>query len=192
MRMHGFLAATLVLTACGGGDAGDAGRTPELEASAVEAPAPAAGVTDAQIAAIVVAANSVDVDAGALAAEQATDPEVKAFAQLMVTDHTAVNKQAAALVARLGVTPEANPTSDALRKGGEETRATLEALSGAGFDRAYIDHEVAYHQQVLDALDSTLIPDATNAELRALLVQVRPAFVAHLDHARTLQTRLAQ
>ena len=70
--------------------------------------------------------------------------------------------------------------------------ANLKGLSGAAFDKAYIDHEVVYHAQVLDAVDKTLIPNAKNEELKALLVKVRPAFVAHLDHAKMIQAQLAK
>ena len=108
----------------------------------------------------------------------------------MVTDHTGVNKQAVALVTKLKVTPEDNDTAKSLKSGGAENVAKLEKLNGAAFDSAYVDHEVAYHQQVLDAVDKTLIPSAQNAELKALLVKVRPAFVAHLDHARHIQATL--
>ena len=86
----------------------------------------------------------------------------------------------------------ASPTSESLQKGGEENLAALKKLSGAAFDKAYIDHEVAYHEAVISALDKTLIPSAQNAELKALLVKVRPAFVAHLDHAKQLQAELAK
>jgi putative membrane protein len=106
----------------------------------------------------------------------------------MVTDHTGVNKAATDLVTRLKVTPQSGPTSTALKAGGEKNVAHLTPLTGAAFDKAYIDHEVIYHQQVIDALDQTLIPGATNAELKALLVKVRPAFVAHRDHAKSLQS----
>jgi putative membrane protein len=157
----------------------------------VPAGALAQGVTDAQIAAIVVTANQVDIDAGNLAAKQASSPEMKAFGKQMVTDHTGVNKAASDLVAKLKVTPESNATSESLKEGGAKNVAALEALSGTAFDKAYIDHEVAYHQQVIDALDKTLIPGAQNAELKALLVKVRPAFVAHLEHARHLQSSQA-
>jgi putative membrane protein len=156
------------------------------------APAFAQNVTDPQIAAIVVAANQVDIDAGKLAESKATNPEVKAFGKQMVTDHTGVNKQATALVTKLKVTPEENATSESLKKGGDENLTHLRGLSGAAFDKAYIDHEVAYHDQVLEALDKTLIPNAKNAELKALLVKVRPAFVAHRDHAKQLQTTLGR
>jgi putative membrane protein len=144
-------------------------------------------VTDSQIAAIVVTANQVDIDAGKLAVERSSNDKVKAFAQLMVTDHTGVNKAATELVTRLKVTPQANPTSKALQDGGDKNLAHLKTLKGAAFDKAYVDHEYAYHQQVIDALDKTLIPGATNAELKALLIKVRPAFVAHRDHAKSLQ-----
>ena len=72
----------------------------------------------------------------------------------------------------------------------EKNLAHLKTLKGAAFDQAYVDHEVAYHQQVIEALDNTLIPGATNEELRALLIKVRPAFVAHLEHAKMLQASM--
>ena len=152
--------------------------------------AAAQGVTDAQIASIVVTANQVDIDAGRLAKERATSPEVKTFAELMISDHTSVNKSATELVARLAVTPQDNPVSRSLAAGGETNIAHLETLEGDAFHKAYVDHEVAYHQQVIDALDKTLIPGATNAELKALLVKVRPAFVSHLEHAKRLQSSM--
>jgi putative membrane protein len=153
--------------------------------------ATAQGITDPQIAAIVVAANQVDIDAGMLAAAQATNAEVKKFGEAMVRDHTAVNKQAVDLVTRLKVTPQDNPTAQSLKTGGATNVTHLKTLAGAAFDKAYVDHEVVYHQQVLDALDKTLVPGATNAELKALLVKVRPAFVAHLEHAKMVQANLS-
>ena len=160
--------------------------------SASGAWAQSAKPTDAQIAQIVVIANQVDIDAGKLAASKAQAPEVKAFAEQMVTDHSAVNKAAGELVQKLHVTPEASATSETLQEGGEKNVAKLQTLTGGALDKAYIDHEVAYHQAVLQAMDKTLIPDAQNAELKALLVKVRPAFVAHLDHARQTQGQLAR
>lgn len=150
------------------------------------------GPSDPQIAAIVVTANQVDIDAGKLAETKAKSKDVQAFAQQMVTDHSGVNKAATDLVKKLNVTPEDNPTSQSIRQGGDANIAKLKALSGGSFDKSYIDHEVAYHESVLDALDKTLIPDAKNEELKALLVKVRPAFLAHLEHARHLQAELAK
>jgi len=157
-------------------------------ASAAWAQAP----NDAQIAAIVVTANQVDIDAGKLAESKATNPDVKAYGKMMVTDHTGVNKQATDLAKKLGVKPEDNPTAQSLKSGGTDNLANLKKLSGAAFDKAYIDHEIAYHQSVLDAVDKTLIPNAQNAELKALLVKVRPAFVAHLEKAKQIQASLGK
>jgi putative membrane protein len=154
--------------------------------------AQSAGPTDPQIAAIVVTANHVDIDAGKLAESKTKSKDVKAFAQRMVTDHSGVNEAATDLVHKLGVAPEDNPTSQSLKQGGDANLANLKTLRGAEFDRAYIEHEVTYHESVLDTLDKTLIPDAQNAELKALLVKVRPAFVAHLAHAKHLQAALGK
>jgi putative membrane protein len=155
-----------------------------------QALAQGAGPTDPQIAHIVVTANQVDIDAGKLAESKGSNQQVKDFGKRMVTDHTGVNKQATALVQKLGVKPEDNPTSESLKQGGEENLKNLKGLNGAAFDKAYVDHEVAYHQQVLDAVDKTLIPSAKNAELKDLLTKTRPAFVAHLDHAKQIQAKL--
>lgn len=154
--------------------------------------AQSAGPTDAQIAAIVVTANQVDIDAGKLAQSKGHSKEVKEFGKLMVTDHGGVNKAAAELVKKLNVKPEENPTSASLEKSGAENLAKLKKLQGAEFDRAYIDNEVVYHQAVLDAVDKTLIPSARNEALKALLVKVRPAFVAHLEHAKQLRAKLGK
>lgn len=163
--------------------------------AAVPAPAPAPAapaINDAQIAHIAVTANSIDSTAGELAKQKGASKQVKDFAQTMITDHGAVNKQAVELATKLGVTPEDNDTSRQLKSGADASNAALQGLSGAAFDKAYIDHEVAYHQAVLDAIDKTLIPSSQNADLKALLEKVRPAVAAHLDHAQKLQASLAK
>jgi putative membrane protein len=148
--------------------------------------------SDPQIAGIVVTANRIDVDAGKLAKSKSKNKEVQKFAQQMITDHTAVNKQAAALAKKLGVKPADSATSKSLKQGARDNMANLKKLKGAAFDKAYVDHEVAYHEAVLDAIDKVLVPSAQNAELKGLIVKVRPAFVAHLDHAKHLQEALAK
>ncbi len=166
--------------------------SPAAAQQATTAPAPTPGVTDANVAAIVVAANTVDIRGGEQALSKSSNSEVKKFAQRMVTDHSAVNQSAVALVNKLGVTPAENPTSKGLVKQGEQTRSRLSALDRAAFDRGYIANEVKYHQEVLNSLDNVLIPGAQNPELKATLVNVRAAFVAHLEYARRLQTSLGE
>ena len=150
------------------------------------------GVTDPQIAAIAVAANQVDITAAKLARKMTHNAKVKAFARDMIRDHSSANKQAVALVTKLGVTPEENDTSKALTKGGDDNIANLKTLKGKEFDHAYAEHEVAYHQQVIDALDKTLIPSAKNAELKSLLESVRGVIAQHLEHAKMMVDSLSK
>jgi len=149
-----------------------------------------AAPTDPQIAMIAVTADNVDIDAGKLAQSKASNPKVKEFAELMVRDHTSVNEQATALAKRLNVTPEESATSKSLKENGDKEMAKLKGMSGAAFDKAYVDNEVKYHEQVLGAVDKTLIPNAQNAELKSLLESARPIFASHLNHAKELQTSL--
>lgn len=160
------------------------------EAAAAAGSAAAAGLTDPQIAAIVVAANQVDIDAGNLALKKTKSDDVKKFAQQMVTDHAAVNKAAGDLVAKLKVTPEETDASKGLVAGGADNRAKLEKLDGTEFDKAYVDNEVAYHKAVIDVIDSKLIPSASNAELKSTLVSVKPTIEEHLKHAEMLRSQL--
>lgn len=193
LRISVAVAALAAVAACAKKDTPAADTTATATAAPAPAPAPAApAINDAQIAHIVVTANAIDSTTGTLAKTNASSKAVKDFAQTMVKDHMGVNKQAVALATKLNVTPEANDVSKQLMAGADENNANLKGLSGAAFDKAYIDHEVAYHQAVLDAIDKTLVPSAQNAELKDLLVKVRPAFVAHLDRAKSIQTSLAK
>jgi putative membrane protein len=142
--------------------------------------------TDPQIAHIAYTADLIDVEAGKLALEKSQNTDVRAFAQRMIGDHTAVNDQALALVKKLNVTPEDNPTSQSLTKQADATRVKLAGLTGAAFDKAYIDNEVAFHKTVNSALSTTLIPDAQNSELKSLLQNALKVFQAHLEHAERL------
>lgn len=148
------------------------------------------GITDADIAAIVVAANQADIDNGELAVEKASDERVKAFGRQMIEAHTAVNEAAGELVSELGVTPTPNDVSRSIAEGQAAARERLDDLDGAEFDREYIANEVAYHEAVIEAVDSTLIPSAQNAQLKQTLKDVRPSFVAHLEQARSIQEEL--
>jgi len=119
-----------------------------------------------------------------------TDERVRAFANQMIEAHTAINESAGELVTELGVTPEAHEISRSIHDGQEASRERLDDLSGAEFDRAYIANEVTYHEAVIDAVDNVLIPAAQNEQLKQTLIDVRPAFVAHLEQARSIREYL--
>jgi putative membrane protein len=139
--------------------------------------------TDPQIAHIAYTTGQIDIEAAQQALQKSQNNDVRAFATNMERDHKAVNDQALAMVKKLGVTPEDNPTSQALTKQAADKRAELAKLSGAAFDKAYIDNEVAYHKTVNSALQSTLIPAATTRELKDLLSTGLKIFQGHEQHA---------
>ncbi|HJU91095.1 MAG TPA: DUF4142 domain-containing protein [Gemmatimonadaceae bacterium] len=181
-RISLALLASVILTACT--SAGSMQMSSAYDAgTAADGAAASPALTDANIAAIVLAANTIDIKNAELALQKSQNPEIRKFAQQMVTDHNGVNNAAVELATKLKLTPVPNETSTGLTKGADDTRAALAKKSGAEFDRAYIANEVAYHKTALGAVDSALIPSASNAELKALLVSVRPAFVAHTEHA---------
>jgi putative membrane protein len=150
----------------------------------------AAKPTDPQIAHIAYTAGQLDIEAAKQALKKSKNKEVRTFATDMVRDHTAVNKQALALVKKLKVTPKDNDTSRALTKQAAAKREELAKLNGAAFDKAYVDNEVAYHKTVNGALQSTLIPSANNAELKSLLETGLKIFQGHEQHAEHVASEL--
>jgi putative membrane protein len=142
-----------------------------------------AKLTDPQIAHIAYTAGQIDIEAAQQALQKSTNKDVIAFAQDMERDHKAVNDQALALVKKLNVTPKDNDTSKALTKQATAKREELAKLSGAAFDKAYIDNEVAYHKTVDSALQDTLIPSASNPQLKDLLSTGLKIFQGHEQHA---------
>ena len=155
------------------------------------APAAPAPPTDAQIAHIAVTANQIDIDNGKVAETKAQNAEVKAFAKQMIADHGMANKQAGDVASKNSLTPEDNPTSQGLNTNAATVTSDLSTKTGADFDKAYIDSEVNFHQTVLNALDQTLIPNAQNADLKALLTNIRPVVNQHLEHAQRMQKTLS-
>ncbi len=184
-----FLMLAVLAVSCGKKES-TVGEAAEAKAPEATEPAPAPALTDANIVAIVVTANKEDIANAKMALGETKNPAVKAFANQMVMDHTSVIKQVTDLATKLSLNPEGNDTDRQLGENAERTRKTIAESKGAAFDRAYIDNEIAYHQAVIDMLDQTLIPGASNAELKALLESVRPAFLAHLDHAKHVQASL--
>ena len=143
----------------------------------------AAKLTDPQIAHIAYTAGVIDLAAAKQALQKTSNAEVRAFAEDMVRDHEAVNKQALDLVKKLNVTPQDNDTSKALSKQAADKLAELAKLNGAAYDKAYVANEVAYHKAVDGALETALIPSASNAELKSLLQTGLKIFQGHEQHA---------
>lgn len=147
-------------------------------------------LNDAQIAHIAYTAGQIDIQAAEQALKKSKNKDVRSFAQDMVRDHKAVNDKALALVKKLKVTPEDNNTSQSLSKQATDKRAELAKLNGTAFDKAYINNEVAYHKTVNDALQNTLIPGASNSELKDLLTTGLKIFQGHQQHAEQVAAQM--
>ena len=162
----------------------------------LSAPAAAQGTSgpnalnDPTIVAIFDAANTADMETGALAAERGSSKEVRDFGSMLVRDHTQVRQQGRDLAKKLGVTPTP-PKSDQGAKDHAAAMARLRGLTGPAFDRAFLQHEAAFHKAVIDAVTSTLLPAIQNSELKALVTKVAPAFEAHMIAAQNLEKQLA-
>ena len=191
--------AVFTLAACDGGDRSMADRDtaaagPETGMSADTAPADAAGgsdaaLTDANIVALLDEANKADSSAGAVASKKATDPAVKDFAKLMMSEHHALRKQGQDLAKKLNVTP-APPATNPLAPLVESEMTALESTpKGPEFDRVYIEQEIAAHKAVLDLLDKAQ-GQAQNEQLAGLIEQARPVVQKHLDQAEEIQDKL--
>lgn len=146
--------------------------------------------TDPQIAHIAYTAGQLDIAAAQQALKMSKNKDVLAFAQNMIDDHKKVNGLALDLCKKLGVTPEDNDTSKSLSKGAADKLAALSKLSGAAYDKAYMDNEVAYHKAVNGALDRLLIPSAKNAELKSLLQTGLKIFQGHQQHAEQVAAKI--
>lgn len=149
-------------------------------------------LTDPEIASVAVTANQIDIDYANIALIKSKNAEVIKFAQTMAKDHKAVIDKAVALVTKLGVTPQTNSTTKAFLKGETKTKEMLNSKSGAAFDKAYVDNEVAYHKAAINEVENVLIPNSTNGELKALLESAVPLFKAHLAHAEMVQKQISK
>lgn len=152
-------------------------------------PANAQAPTDPNIVAIFDLANTADIETGTLAKDKAQNKEVRELGDMFAMAHSSVRQQGRDLAKKLGVTP-VMPAGNTMLADHQKAVAALKAKSGAEFDKAWLDHEIAYHQAVIDAITKTLLPATKNAELKALEEKVAPAFVAHLELAKTLRAKL--
>jgi putative membrane protein len=145
---------------------------------------------DPTIVAIFDGANTADIETGQLAVERGQSKEVRDFGAMLVRDHRMVRQQGRDLAKKLGVTPTP-PKDDQGARDHAAAMQRLRGLRGAAFDHAFLQHEAAFHESVIGAVKSTLLPAIRNEELKALVVKVAPAFEAHMIAARNLDQKLA-
>lgn len=192
MRNVTVAVLALALTASAACTKQDAAETPDTTSVATAepaAPAPAATLDDPTIVAIFDNANTADIETGQLAAERGSSKEVRDFGAMLARDHQQVRQQGRDLATKLGVTPTP-PADDQAARDHAAAMQKLRGLSGIEFDRAFLQHEAAFHAAVINAVNTTLMPAIQNAELKALVVKVAPAFEAHRQAAQNLEQKL--
>ena len=158
-------------------------------ASAAAAAPAAPAMTDGNIVAFIMEANSADSSGGHLASTKGTNAQVKEFGRDMVRDHGSMNKQVSALAKKESITPTP-PANDSLPAMAKRMSDSLTAMAkGAAWDKAYIAGEVNAHQMVLQKLQAAQSA-AQNAQLKDAIGKAIPTVQAHLQKAQEIQTKL--
>jgi putative membrane protein len=151
-------------------------------------PAP---LTEAGVVAIFDLANTADIETGTLGEQRGTTKDIREYGMMLRTVHVEVRQKGRDLAKKLGVTP-VMPEGSTMAKDHAAAVARLEALKGAEFDRAFLEHEAAFHAAVLAAVKSTLLPAIQNKELKDFVTSLGPAFEAHRLAAENLKSKLGK
>lgn len=168
-----------------------ASRTDTAAVGADTAAATSEEFTDANIAALLDEANKADSSAGAVAVKKASSPAVKRFARMMMGEHHALRVAGEKVVEQAKMTPSPPANDPVMPLAQQETSVLDSTPAGSGFDRAYIDQEVAAHRAVKDLLERSE-GEADNPDLKAVIGKARPVVDRHLKEAEELQQKLAQ
>lgn len=147
-------------------------------------------LSQAQVAMITELANTSEIEQGKIAQAKAKSPAVKKFAAMMIKHHTEAKNEQAKLYKQLSLTPTQSQQATALKEDGDRSLGSLKAASGAAFDLAYIEGQVAAHQKVLDSINQELIPAAADQQLLEGLNKMKSTVEAHLNEAKTIQADL--
>lgn len=152
-------------------------------------PAPP-GTNDATISGVFQTFNTAEVRTSELASTTANSPEVRAFALILVRDHNSANQRLSGILAEQNIQPASSSTAAEIQQSENSTYTTLRSQTGATFDRTYLDGEISHHRWVINQLDSNLIPNARDSNLKNYLKSVRSTEAAHLKEAERLRGML--
>ena len=181
----------LMMTAVLGVSACETGTVEKMADKTEMAPTPAS-LNDLEIAHVAYTADNIDIRYANIALKRSTNPDIHAFAQTMIRDHTAVNELALGLLDKLGAQAQDNFLSQKLNADAEGIAAKLNSLSGKEFDRYYAANELGYHKAVNDLVENSFIPNIENAEVKELFEAGLGIFQGHQEHAQMMVEKLAQ
>ncbi|MEY2333636.1 DUF4142 domain-containing protein [Acidithiobacillus ferrianus] len=144
---------------------------------------------DATIFAIFDQANAVDIYTGRLGAKYGHTEEVRALGKMVATDHVAVQQMGRDLAKKLHIFPTP-PDGDTSVADQAKTVSSLQSAIGPEFDRVYLQHEIVFHQSVIDAIKKTLLPAIQNSEFAGLVKNVLPGFEHHLAATKAVAAKI--
>lgn len=127
-----------------------------------------------------------EVQLGQLAAQKAMDPEVKNFGQHMVDDHSKANSQLLQLAAQKGVTPPTTLSADK-----QKDMDKLNSLSGAAFDKAYIDMMVKDHKKDVAEFQKQA-KNGKDADLKSFAATTLPTLQNHLKMVQDIHSKMTK
>lgn len=132
--------------------------------------------------------NNFEIAAGILAQTKGESDLVKQYGQHMVTDHTTIGTEMAALATRKGWTV---PTPADLQPKEKALLNTLDSVTNGTFDLEFAAIMIDSHQSAVSLFEEASGGEgASDAELRGFAVNKLPTLRTHLEEARTLQTQL--
>jgi putative membrane protein len=151
---------------------------------------PAEPLNDAQILTMTRTVNDAEMAQSKLALGKSHDPRVKKMASMMLADHKSAAKSGEELVIKDNLPVMPSAASMSLASDTSNTLDELATKSGADFDKAYVDAQVAEHQAVLGMINDDLLPDAKDANVKGFLEKLRPTIARHLKDAQDLRMQL--
>jgi putative membrane protein len=187
-RLSLLVVWTLVL-APSGWMASSADGAPDSGASVAGAPAKIS-LSDGEILAIYDQTNTFDIETGRMAEERGATEEVRALGRMVVSDHTAVRDKASRLGVELGIAASLPAARAAAAEEHANSMASLQGLTGADFDRAYLRHEIRFHSDAIAAVQAVLIPSASSPALKQMMAEILPGFQHHLDETVRVAKKL--
>ncbi len=149
-----------------------------------------ADLNDLEVAHVAYTADNIDIRYAHLALAITKNPQVRAFAETMIRDHTAVNEKALALLKKLKAEPQDNFLSQQLTKQSDALIEEMRQLSGRAFDQRYASNELSYHKAVNNLVEKTFIPNLQHPEVKALFKEALVIFKAHEHHAQNMVNAL--
>jgi len=150
---------------------------------------PGLTMSDTNVVSVLDSIDEGEIDAAQVAQKQASDPEVQAFAGRLLNEHRQLAEANGRLATKLSLEPDPPSLASHLKQAHEKAMRDLRAMSGAAFDRAYVQYEIQQHVQAFNFLEAAAESES-NLTLKQELVRTGPDLLSHISAARALERHL--